>query len=396
MVLLLQLNGDLPEHFPAHERRLYLFACRKKPCRRKPGTIRALRCTKTSTAPGNIPSNSSPASTQTDAPKQPQPALNLGDSIFRSSPTNPAASSPNPFSTSTKPSTNPNPFSSTTAANPIPHGHQKHHFTSLPTQPNPQDPPPETPTLSQTFAQKARISSPPPKPSTPPHEPWPSPSSLPQPYPSYHLDADYETLDPPPSQPNNHHASSLLSNNLTSTTNNNNNNNDADEYDNDDDPSSWLPNPSQKADRTFLRFAARLAQNPEQVLRYDFGGEPLLYGPSDDVARAFPHPSSSSSSSSAAPTVTTTVPSSAANVRRAQQNSLLPPCTNCGAKRVFEFQLTPHAISALEAGGEEGVGEGMEWGTVAVGVCGADCVARGVGTGERGWVEEWVGVSWEE
>ena len=54
----------------------------------------------------------------------------------------------------------------------------------------------------------------------------------------------------------------------------------------------------------------------------------------------------------------------------------------------------PQAIAELEAE-EEGL-EGMEWGTVIVGVCERDCSERGVGAGEVGWVEEWVGVQWEE
>lgn len=40
--------------------------------------------------------------------------------------------------------------------------------------------------------------------------------------------------------------------------------------------------------------------------------------------------------------------------------------------------------------------EGMEWGTVVVGVCGGDCVGKDVREGKVGWVEEWVGVCWEE
>ncbi|KAL8968739.1 MAG: hypothetical protein Q9197_004716, partial [Variospora fuerteventurae] len=369
MVLLLQLNGDLPEYFPGHERRLYLFACKRKPCRRKPGTIRALRCTKTSTSPVHIPSSSTPASTQADAPKQPQPPINLGDSIFAPSSSNQAAGKLNSFSTSTKPPTNPNPFSSTKAAYPSPHSHQTNHATSLPVQPNAQGQPPDPSTLSQTFAQKARISSPPSPPQQPessPRLPWPSRSSLPLPYPSYYLDADYETLDfPPPNNPSN----------LTSTTTPLPVTNDPNE-EAEDDPSSWLS--SSSTSKTFLRFAARLAQNPEQVLRYEFRGEPLLYSKSDDVGRAFPSYSSSSSSASSSSTTTTTAkvrPTVAAqpsnsNIKNNINNNKLPPCSNCGGKRVFEFQLTPHAISALEEEeGEAMMEEGMEWGTVVVGVC---------------------------
>lgn len=76
---------------------------------------------------------------------------------------------------------------------------------------------------------------------------------------------------------------------------------------------------------------------------------------------------------------------------------MMPSCGNCGAQRVFELQLTPGAIVELEEGVEVGL-EGMEWGTVVLGVCGRDCEVRGVAEGEGrvGYVEEWVGVQWEE
>lgn len=61
---------------------------------------------------------------------------------------------------------------------------------------------------------------------------------------------------------------------------------------------------------------------------------------------------------------------------------------------MFELQLTPHAITELEVD-EMGM-EGMEWGTVIVGVCGKDCVPNATGDGEVGYLEEWVGVQWEE
>lgn len=43
--------------------------------------------------------------------------------------------------------------------------------------------------------------------------------------------------------------------------------------------------------------------------------------------------------------------------------------------------------------------EGMEWGTVVLGVCAGDCQVGGIKVGEGGgvgYVEEWVGVQWEE
>ena len=56
--------------------------------------------------------------------------------------------------------------------------------------------------------------------------------------------------------------------------------------------------------------------------------------------------------------------------------------------------MTPQAIAELEVG-EEGF-DGMEWGTVVVGVCGVDCAPGSLKMGEVGYVEEWAGVQWEE
>ncbi len=133
-------------------------------------------------------------------------------------------------------------------------------------------------------------------------------------------------------------------------------------------------------DKTFQRFADRLAQNPEQVLRYEFGGTPLLYSKSDAVGKIFTH-SPAEASSSKVKTMS-------------QGNGRIRQCPNCGSARVFELQLVPQAIAELEVE-EEGL-EGMEWGTVLLGVCERDCGERGVKDGDVGWVEEWVGVQWEE
>lgn len=132
-------------------------------------------------------------------------------------------------------------------------------------------------------------------------------------------------------------------------------------------------------DKTFQRFADRLAHNPEQVLRYEFRGAPLLYSKTDAVGRLL------------APAVEAGTGKVATSGGSA---SGMPRCANCGTERVFEVQLTPHAIAELEA--EEMGLEGMEWGTVVLGVCGRDCAARDVGGGEVGYLEEWVGVQWEE
>lgn len=136
-------------------------------------------------------------------------------------------------------------------------------------------------------------------------------------------------------------------------------------------------------DKTFQKFADRLGQNPEQVLRYEFKGKPLLYSDADAVGKLLAPHSENASSSNAKVTTTSS-----------RSGAALPRCQNCGADRVFEVQLTPHAITELEA--HEMSIDGMEWGTIILGVCSKDCKPGDVAEGEVGYVEEWVGVQWEE
>ena len=191
-------------------------------------------------------------------------------------------------------------------------------------------------------------------------EPWPSEKDLPTPYPSRYLDADYETLEAP-SQPIVKSASMDL-----------------------DEPGNSAANGKEDTeifesaiDKTFQRFADRLAQNPMQVLRYEFGGSPLLYSKTDVVGKLLvAHQALSQNSHSKRITVG------------------IPRCENCGAGRVFEAQMTPQAIAELEI---EDVGlDGMDWGTTILGVCSDDCLPDGQKEREVGYLEEWVGVQWEE
>jgi len=230
-------------------------------------------------------------------------------------------------------------------------------------------------TLPQTFAQKARIAetnSPSPTPLTIPQEPWPETAKLPRPYTAYHLDADYETLD------------------LTSSTipPNARLDNSLDEAGSSSMAAGGGAGQEDKAlfessmDKAFQKFADRLAQNPEQVLRYEYGGQPLLYSDTDALGRRL-----SSHAAGGADAKVKITPATGSGI---------PACGSCGAKRVFELQLTPHAIEMLEEGEPDGGIDGMEWGTVLLGVCSQDCGERGKADGEVGYVEEWVGVQWEE
>ncbi|RAH43740.1 small subunit rRNA maturation protein TSR4 [Aspergillus brunneoviolaceus CBS 621.78] len=392
MLLLLELHGDLPDDFPDDERRLYIFACSRKPCNRKPGSIRALRATRKlkSEQPRSAQEQKEVEEIPTEAPKEEEktkneaPRPDLGASLFGSSSligsvsanANPfssggAGASSNPFSSGSN-NTNTNPFA---APAPSP-GLVAKPSTPASTTAN---------TLSASFADKVRVSSPPPPPAasfktiTPPEEtsgpvtPWPAESDFPAPYPRFYLDAEYETLSRP--------STPTIPDNVT--------------IDNSEEAGSSGGADLKDAfeselDKAFMRFSTRLGHNPEQILRYQFRGNPLLYSHTDAIGKRL-HEVLAHKPANAHIATTTTTGGQGPSV-----SSRIPRCEYCGSERVFEFQLVPHAISVLEDG-REGVGlgdAGMEWGTIMLAVCGRDCGPKEVGV--VGYREEWAGVQWEE
>ena len=422
MALLLQLHGDLPERFPGHERRLYVFACRKRVCGQKEGSIRVLRGSRVTKT---TPRARKPASESQPEAKAPAvPPVDIGASLFgspsvSSSSTTTPGSNPfsmstvassyafKPFSTTRSNSTTPmlNPFSSSSTSSGFPP------LSTLAAKPaqNPaasqlSQPPlvstPDIDNLAPTFASALALDLPPPSP-LPSPEPFPPPSSplLPQAYPLLHLDADYETLScsrpatPAPLTADFSTEPSSASGNTTEK----------------DDPNAY----ESELDSTFQTFADRLAQNPEQVLRYAFGGEPLLYSRSDHIGRLlFP----ASVTNEAHLTTQTSVRSLTHDEHERSKDkqrplqSVVSKCAQCHAPRLYECQLVPGAITELEAdhsGGSasEGAGqttaalEGMEWGTIIIGVCSKDCLPRGAQKESDkiavGYTEEWAGVQWE-
>jgi pre-rRNA-processing protein TSR4 len=338
MVLLLQLNGELPE-FPGHERRLYILTCRRKTCRRKEGCVRVLRGVRITAVEEKQEVRKEQARIDS------KPVL-IGESLFGATPlarpgSNPFALKSNPFSTS-MPTGNANPFAS--AGLPA---------TKIAVNPSP--PPTSTKDVSQTFAAAVSFNIEPPRfGPPPPSKPWPEIFAQPPPYPLYYLDPDYEELDAVP-------AIDVPTQIL-----------------NLDDISGGAGGKEDKEvfestiDKAFQKFADRLAQNPEQVLRYEFRGMPLLYSKEDAVGKSL----------------------SGMNYNSKVKTSGISACSNCGAQRVFEVQLTPFAILELER--EESGIDGMEWGTIIVGVCERDCQRSGIDEGAVGYIEEWVGVQWEE
>lgn len=263
-----------------------------------------------------------------------QPKARVGEALFGVKPSGGAGANPfaggNPFASGGG-NANANPFASA---------------SSLAAKPA-QRPTPETEKakeeLPQTFADKARISSTSststPAPAPAPSEPWPSTSAFPKPYPSSHLDAASEYIDPTPTEaPTNVRVDTSTEGGMGVK--------DAFES---------------SMDKTFQKFADRLSQNPEQVLRYEYAGQPLLYSKTDAVGKMF-------------------------STEGKVGAKGMPRCS-CGGNRVFELQVTPGLIMELE---REEVGlDGMDWGTILMGTCERDC-------GGTGFKEEWVGVQWEE
>jgi len=352
MSLLLQLNGDMPEQFPGHERRLYIFGCKRKPCGRKEGSIRGIRGIRVAAGSSSQQKKPAAKTEENTAPKQPQ--INLGETLFGVAGPGASSKPANPFSTS---SSGPNPFSTSSVVAPG----NPFSGSSLAAKP-PQQPTPTT-QLAESFADKVRLNTPEPS-SAPakPHEPWPSNSDCPPPYPKYYLDAEYETLDADPA-PVPQEANTTVDMEVDGGSGGN----EKDLFES-------------SMDKAFQKFADRVAQNAEQALRYEFKGQPLLYNKDDPVGKALgPHLQHNAN----------------AKVQTSRAGgSGMPRCQNCGGERVFEAQLMPQAIAELEA--EEMGLEGMEWGTVILGTCAKDCADQSVKEGEVGYLEEWIGVQWEE
>lgn len=340
MTLLLQLNAELPDRFPGHERWLYVFACRKPKCRRKDGSVRSLRAVKLSKEMAEAARKAEERAAadrkarEEAERKEREKQAGLGSALFGSGA---GGAGTNPFSAGSGAGNNPFSSAGGAAGNPFSAAKEKKDAVEEAAKELPKS---FAETLSLNNPQSQKDAPPP-----PPPEAWPEALALPKAYPTLYLvDVDYETLDTTPAP-------------LPANA----------QIEMDDDPAaaaaSGKDDFESSMDAAFQKFADRMEQNPEQVVRYEFAGQPLLYSKEDAVARKL-------------------------------DSGGMPRCNGCGGGRVFEVQLTPHAITELES--EEMGLEGMDWGTIIVGVCAADCQARGVEDGKVGYLEEWVGVQWEE
>ncbi|XP_044146288.1 programmed cell death protein 2 [Bufo gargarizans] len=98
-------------------------------------------------------------------------------------------------------------------------------------------------------------------------------------------------------------------------------------------------------DKAFSRFKKRISIEPEQVLRYCKGGEPLWISLQNVPA----------------------------------ENDILN--CGCGAKRAFEFQVMPQLLNHLKV---DSLQKSIDWGVLAVYTCSANCSA------ETHYVEEFL------
>lgn len=111
-------------------------------------------------------------------------------------------------------------------------------------------------------------------------------------------------------------------------------------------------------DDVFQKFQEVVGYNPQQVLRYDFGGKPLLYAQS----------------------------------KIDFEKTVANPAYNPSSRRVFEMQLMPKMIMDLES--DASLTDGMEWGTILVFSDVENYIPEFDENGV-GYVEEVVKVQWE-
>lgn len=154
-------------------------------------------------------------------------------------------------------------------------------------------------------------------------------------------------------------------------------------------------------DEAFEHFIKCVSHEPQQCIRYDLGGMPLMYTNRDGVYKELFRGGNH------------------------YDASKVPRCEQCGSKRVFECQVTPNIInlcnnstqstaSAAQSDDErkkelqdtlenKSAGSGkadMEWGTILLYVCENDCCLDPATKdkskeGREQWIEELTYIQWE-
>ncbi|RHZ44707.1 hypothetical protein Glove_712g37 [Diversispora epigaea] len=181
--------------------------------------------------------------------------------------------------------------------------------------------------------------------------------------------------------------------------NNNNNNNENGDWVGEEYEKPSLP---KGVDKAFMKFMKRVNEFPNQCIRYEFNGQPLLYNQSDITAKL----------------LLSSISSSQYYYSKKIITHKLPKCPKCGSIRVFEFQLMPNILCVLPINNKNNDDDdddddrsnnnnnnnnnisqfnfGMEWGTIMIFTCSKDCELEGVGTNNVSYYEELVLIQYEE
>ncbi|KAK9475449.1 programmed cell death protein 2 [Dipodascopsis tothii] len=328
MAMLLQVNAALED--TTYERMIYVFTCRNKKCRRKEGSVRAFRgvlrdlAKEAETTAAAEAEARAAAEAKAQAAAAPKPAV--GSMIFGDSSFGSAAS---PFGAAPF-GAGPSPFAKPAAAEPAAD-------------------------LAQSFADKLKVGLAEPA-AAAPAQPW---QTVADPYSSFYLYVESEVLSNEPDK-----EVAALAAQAEALAADGAGPSGGDEWSAVPESSGGLA-----IDHTFQKFADLVNENPDQVVRYERGGAPVLYSKTDALAKKLAAGGGYSAGH-------------------------LPACPRCRSHRVFELQLMPYLIEYLEDKSGVDILNGMEWGTIMVGTCMRDCVPPL--DGHVGYVEEWVGVQWEE
>lgn len=133
-------------------------------------------------------------------------------------------------------------------------------------------------------------------------------------------------------------------------------------------------------DQTFQNFTRILSYNTQQVLRYEPNGSPILYSSKDKLSRIFY--------------------SESGKFKSRSEWNIPSPAYNPSGSRRFEMQLMPKMIIDLENDIDDIqqiMQNGMEWGTIIVATDSEDFVPLNwLDKNGVAYLEEWCGVQWEE
>lgn len=206
-------------------------------------------------------------------------------------------------------------------------------------------------------------------------------------------------------------------------------------------------------DDTFERFVKRVSVEGRQVVRYEFGGEPIPFHARGAVySMLWPKAGSTDPKAGEQVSVTrssfkTSATSGPNTELRDYTDSNIPPCPACGSPRVFEAQLMPNIINTLKADSilaadgtllstqpedtlsedarrkrdiERALGRalpqapsaegeaikhtgaylesvtGLVWSTAFVFVCSKDCCIPSAGSNDECWREEFIAAQFED